>query len=132
MVVKDYGYDLISLDLKRLKRLKSLEKDLDVYFLAHKNSFYEHNLLSCKIADGRTTDGSIYWVCKERIVVTKPKTGASDGCRLWFVLLFKNPATVYYIRVLLYSAKEEVKYPKSLCYKKIKEILSSVVGGSGG
>lgn len=130
MVVKDYGYGLISSDLKRLKRFKSLEKDLDMYFLAHRNSFYEHKILSCKIADGRTTDGSVYWVCKERIVVTKPKTGASDGCRLWFVLLFKNPATIYYIRVLLYSAKEEGKYPKSICYKKILETLSYIISVS--
>ncbi len=37
MVFKDYGNNLISKDLRRLKKLGSLSDDLDLYFLVHKN-----------------------------------------------------------------------------------------------
>lgn len=127
MEIKDYGNSLISSDLKRLKKLRSLEKDLETYFIAHKNTLLENGLLSCKVADGKTPDGLIYWVCKERVIVTNPKTGASDGCRLWFLIIFESPIKAHYVKTLLYSAKEEKKYPKDKCYQIIKKALESIL-----
>ncbi len=126
MKINDYGNQIISSSLKRLKRLKSLEDDLNVYFKAHKNELQENGLLSCKIADGEGKNLR-YWVCKERIIITNPKTGSKDGCRLWFILIFLDPNTVFYVRTVLYSVKEEKAYPKSKCYEIVKETIEKIL-----
>lgn len=118
MEVKDFGNDLIRSDLKRLKKLKSLEKDLEKYFNAHANQLRSFGRLSCEIA---FHEG--YRVCKQRIAVASPRHSPSEGCRLWFVIT-KNGD---YIRCLLYSAKEEKNYKKSRCFRIVHEKLESLI-----
>lgn len=114
MEVKNFGNDLIRSDLKRLKKLKSLEKDLEKYFNAHTDQLRRFGRLSCEIAFHKG-----YRVCKQRIAVARPKLSPSKGCRLWFVITKSGR----YIRCLLYSAKEEKKYTKSKCFRIIHERL---------
>ncbi len=125
MPLRDHGNGLISKDLKRLKKLNSLVKDLDVYFIAHKNRIKEFGQLSCIKVQSKNKEGIRFWLCKERIKITSPKTSESNGCRLWFLVLFNNRQTVY-IRLLLYRAKEEPKYPKQVCMRLCKERLKEI------
>lgn len=117
MEIKDFGNDLIHSDLKRLKKLKSLEKDLEKYFNAHADQLKSFGRLSCEIA---FHEG--YRVCKQRIAVAYPRLSPSEGCRLWFVITKSGD----YIRCLLYSAKEEKKYTKSKCFRIIRERLEDL------
>jgi hypothetical protein len=125
MTIKNYGNDLINQDIKRLKKYKSLEKDLGVYFNYHTNLIDEQRNLPCIVNSGKTLQGDVYWVCKDRIKITKPKTSNRDGCRLWFMVLFKPNVTIY-IRILLYQAREENQYPTSICRKIVNERLESI------
>lgn len=122
MEIKDYGNNLIEPDIKGLKKYKSLEKDLEVYRKYHENQIGEQHNLSCMKFTGKTTYGDIFWVGKQRIKITKPKTSESNGCRLWFIVLFL-PKEILYIRILLYEVKDEKKYTKSVCLNTIKEKL---------
>jgi len=117
MEVKDFGNDLIRSDIKRLKKLKSLEQDLEKYFNAHAGQLRHFGQLSCEIA---FHEG--YRVCKQRIAVAHPRLSPSEGCRLWFVITKSGT----YIRCLLYSAKEEGKYTKSKCFRVIRERLENL------
>jgi len=118
MEIKDFGNNLIDPDIKRLKSLKSLKEDLNNYFTAHVNALNSSGRLSCQIASGEN-----YIVCKQRIAITKPRLSPSKGCRLWFVIT----PTGYYIRCLLYLAKEEKNYKKSTCFKIVKERLETIL-----
>lgn len=117
--VKDFGNSLIEPDIKRLKRLKSLQEDLGTYFTAHINQLETFGRLSCQI-----TADKEYVVCKERIAITRPRLSPSKGCRLWFVIT-RNSG--YYIRCLLYSASEEKTYQKSVCFKLVTERLETLL-----
>ena len=81
--------------------------------------------LSCRVYAGKNAYGDVFWMCKDRIKVTQPKTSESDGCRLWFMILFKGEKA-HYFRILLYEAQEEKNYPKSICLKVIKERLDLI------
>jgi hypothetical protein len=122
MEIRDYGNDLIAQDIKKLKKYKSLKKDLEVYKEYHINQILEENNLSCKKYSGKTTRGDVFWVGKQRIKITNPKTTESNGCRLWFMILFLPKETLY-LRMLLYEVKDEKNYPKSICLKTIEERL---------
>lgn len=120
MQLIDVGNSIIEGDLRRLrKRFRSLEEDLQNYFVLHKNTITEYSQLSCQI----TSDVN-YVVCKERIAIKNPKTSPSSGCRLWFVI---EKRSGQYIRCLLYAANEEDKYKKSDCFKIVKDVLTSIV-----
>ncbi|MBU4210480.1 hypothetical protein KKC08_00665 [Patescibacteria group bacterium] len=114
----DCGNDLILSDLKRLKKLKSLKEDLKKYFNYHQNQARNGGNLSCQIA---TNQG--FKICKQRVGTSNPKMSPSEGCRLWFVITQDG----YYVKCLLYSAKEEKKFPKRKCfdavYCKLSEFL---------
>lgn len=125
MIIENYGNDLINQDIKRLKKYKSLEKDLEVYFNYHSNLIEEQKNLSCIVDSGKTLQGDTYWICKDRIKITNPKTANSDGCRLWFMVLFKLNVTIY-IRILVYQAREKNKYPTTICRKIANERLASI------
>jgi len=118
MKIKDFGNSLIDSDIGRLKKLKSLEKDLDNYFITHVNQLNGSGRLSCQIASGKD-----YIVCKQRIAISKPKFPPSKGGRLWFVITRNG----YYIRCLLYMAKEEKNYKKSICFRIVKERLETIL-----
>lgn len=122
MEVRSYGNDLIDQDIKNLKKYKSLEKDLDIYEEYHTNQIQQDNNLSCRKYSGKTTKGDVFWVGKQRIKITNPRTTESNGCRLWFMILFL-PKEILYLRVLLYEVKDEKNYPKSICLKTIEERL---------
>lgn len=118
MPINNYGNDLIKPDIKRLKRLRSLKKDLDTYFVAHVNQLNSFGRLSCQIAAGKN-----YVVCKERIAISSPKISPSKGCRLWFVVTSSG----YYIRCLVYAAVEEKIYKKSLSFQIVRDKLSAIL-----
>lgn len=118
MEIKDFGNSLIEPDIKRLKSLKSLQEDLNNYFTAHANVLKSSGRLSCQIASGEN-----YIVCKQRITISRPKLSPSKGGRLWFVITH----TGHYIRCLLYLAKEEKKYKKSICFRIVKERLETIL-----
>lgn len=118
MDLVDFGNSLILKDIKRLKQIRSVEEDLETFFIKHKNTLTSFGKLSCEIA---STDQ--YIICKERVGFSNPQTPPSKGGRLWFAIT-KNG---HYIRCLLYIAKEEDKYPKSICFKIIKENLNVIL-----
>lgn len=124
MELIDKGYDLVKQDLKRLKRLRSIESDLKNYFKVHNDLWSKFNNVSGTIASGKN-----YIVIKERIATKDPKMTPSEGCRLWVVI---NTTTGDYYRCLLYSAKEEETYKKSVCFNivndKIKTLLANNLG----
>ena len=118
MQYTDFGYELVERDIKRLKKLKSLKEDLDIFYTAHTNQLNDFGRLSCEIAS--TPNYKIY---KDRIAVTNPFTPPSKGCRLWFVITKDG----FYIRCLIYQANEESKFTKSICFKAIKDRLSEIL-----
>lgn len=111
MDLQDFGFLLIKDDIKRLKGIRSLENDLNAFFIKHKNTIKDFGKLSCEI-----TQTPLYIICKERIPFTNPKTEPSKGGRLWFAIMKNNSK---YIRCLLYMAKEESSYSKSYCFKEV-------------
>ena len=116
-VTNKVGNELIASDLKRLKKINSLEKDLDTYFIAHQNTLSQFGHLSCEIAPCKD-----YIICKDRIATANPFRPPSKGGRLWFVITKSG----YYIRCLLYLADEEDTYKKSVCFKLVTERLNSI------
>ncbi|MFA6081217.1 MAG: hypothetical protein WC741_02305 [Patescibacteria group bacterium] len=120
MQIVDYGNYLIESDLKRLKKINSVEMDLQTYFTEHKNILSNFGKLSCEIA----VVGD-YKVCKERIAFSKPETIPSKGGRLWFVISKSG----FYVRCLLYLAKEEGQFKKSVCFKIVQEKIRYLIAG---
>lgn len=116
--LKHYGNSLIEHDIRRLKRFKSLIKDLEIYFGAHSNQYGELGRLSCQIANRPG-----YIVCKDRIKITTPITPPSKGGRLWFVI----SSSGYYIPCLLYAAVEEKNYKTSICFKTVTDRLKGIL-----
>ena len=120
MNIIDYGNSLIEGDIRRLKKIRSMDEDLQTFFIAHTNLLNSFGKLSCEIVGAGTKD---YIVCKERIRFSNPSTPPSNGGRLWFVVT-KNG---FYIRCLLYLAKEEKTYTKSVCFRIIKSNLERII-----
>ena len=88
----------------------------------HKNQIKTLGYSPCMIA--HTPD---YIVCKDRVATANPRLSTSKGCRLWFVLIKKGNEQFHYIRCLLYLAKEENHFPKSICFRTVKERLKTIL-----
>ncbi len=119
MELNDMGFDWIKEDLKRLKKYRSLKTDLINYFKIHNDSWTKYDSLSCIVAFGKN-----YVICKQRIGIKNPRQSPSEGGRLWFVI---DKTTGKYYRCLLYIAKEEPSYPKSVCFKTVNSLVKSLL-----
>ncbi len=122
MELNDTGFDLIKKDLKRLRKCRSMKADLENYFKIHNDSWTKYSNLSCIIAAGKN-----YVVCKDRVGIKNPKLSPSEGGRLWFVI---DKTTGKYYRCLLYIAKEEPSYPKSVCFEIVNSVVNSLFSGN--
>jgi hypothetical protein len=118
MELTDKGFGLIAGDIKRLKKFNSLTSDLENYFKIHNDSWKMYGNVSGVIASGKN-----YCIVKERVAIKSPKMCPSEGCRLWVVI---NTTTGDYYRCLLYSAKEEETYKKSICFNIVNEQIRSL------
>lgn len=108
---------LIDDDIKVLKKaIPSIEKDIEVRFIADSNKFNEFGAV-----DGFLQNVKGYTVHKHRLVTTQPQKVGKKGPRLW-VLIHKEKDV--YIQCLLYPVESEPQYPSRTCYKIIHERLA--------
>lgn len=118
MLLVDFGNSVISSDIRKLKRFRSIESDLDTLFTIHKNQYSEFSMVGCQLVSN-----SEFIICKDRVPITNPRTQPSKGGRLWFVIMKE---TGVYIRCLLYSANEEKDYQKSNCFRIVQDRLDLI------
>lgn len=111
----NFGNQLISSDLKRLKKIKSLEEDIESQFKMIRGKIFEINrpeLYTNRLGD------FILQVCyedikilvyKSRFVISDPKSkGTADGYRTVFGILQSDKKTTF-IPILVFIANEEGK-----------------------
>lgn len=115
----NFGYAVIQEDLKRLKKIESLTKDLDTAFNITNEAWIEHGV--CIDANRHIySDGEIHCY-KKRIPITSTNTSPAHGLRLIYALVKK----IHFVPLLLFSAKEEgfytLKTNKNIIKNRIKE-----------
>ena len=109
---------LIDDDFKALKKgIPSIEKDVNVRFIADSNKFNEFGAV-----DGFLQNVRGYTVHKHRLVTTQPRFVGKRGPRLWVLI---NKEKDVYIQCLLYPVESDPQYSKDTCYKIIHARLDA-------
>jgi len=127
----------IKSDLKRLKKIKSLEDDLENHFKIFRgkigeliNSEYNVPLAQAFLYETKVDSVSVYFY-KDRSATINPFMSPSSGLRIVFALFVKDRKPLKYVPFIVFLSKEEgdryncpdnKKYPlKSSSFKKIIE-----------
>jgi hypothetical protein len=127
----------IKTDLKRLKKIKSLETDLENHFKIFRgkvgeriNGEYNVPLAQAFLYETEVDSVKVYFY-KDRSATTNPFMSPRSGLRIVFALFVKDREILKYIPFIVFLAKEEGdryncpdnnKYPlKSSSFKKIIE-----------
>ncbi|MFA5134426.1 MAG: hypothetical protein WC505_01405 [Patescibacteria group bacterium] len=103
------GNQYIKRDLKRLKKFKSLEKDIQDKIKIIIGGLQDHQAsfssfpFSVFITKA-SLNGKEIWFYKARIGITSCRLSASNGCRLIFGYI---PADYIFVPILVYSASDE-------------------------
>jgi hypothetical protein len=122
----EYGSTgLITQDLRRLKKWRSLEDDVKNHYKMWAGRLSDEILRSvfnyplCEHITKKVSGGEEINFYKMRVGISNPRISSSGGCRLVFGILLRSKK---FIPVLLYAACEEGKfYPingKKICLKK--------------
>ena len=113
MLVEDFEYSgtgLIAQDLRRLKRWRSLEGDVENHYKIWTGELTDAILQSvfnypkCEFITKKAIKDEEINFYKMRVGVSNPRIPPSGGCRLVFGILLKSKK---FIPVLLYAACEE-------------------------
>lgn len=114
------GVELIEEDLRRLKKLSSLETDIHEYFPLVKGSFENYGF--CRDRNDFIFGVDGFLDCyKTRLRITDPFSPPSKGCRLFYLVTIES----HFVPVLVYRASEERNYPISVSRRIIKERIDN-------
>lgn len=110
------GVELIEEDLRRLKKLSSLENDIREYFPLVRGSFESYGFCRDKNDFIFGVEGLLDCY-KTRLRITDPFLSPSKGCRLFYIVTTGS----HFVPILVYRASEESSYPISASRRIIKE-----------
>ena len=106
----------IKRDIKRLKRINSLEVDVENHYKIFRGKVteritnaYEVPLAQAYLYEVDLDEGTKVLFYKDRCATTNPKLTPSEGLRIVFGLYVKDHKPIKYIPFLVFSAKEEKK-----------------------
>lgn len=101
-------------DIKRLKKIHSLEKDLENHYKIFRGkvterimSEYQVPLAQALLYKIELRDGIKVFFYKDRCAITEPKMSPSEGLRIVFALYFRNGTPFKYVPFIAFLAKEE-------------------------
>ncbi len=101
-------------DIKRLKKLHSLEKDLENHYKIFRgkineriNSEYQVPLAQAFLYKVELPDNVKVFFYKDRCAVTNPRMSPSEGLRIIFGMYIKDKKPLKYVPFIVFTAKEE-------------------------
>lgn len=125
-------------DIKRLKKIRSLEIDLENHFKIFRGKVNEKIASEYQVPLAQAflykveIDGVKIFFYKDRCAITNPRMSPSEGLRIVFALYVKDQKPIKYVPFIVFTAKEEgdkyhcpngKKYPlKKAHFKDIIEI----------
>lgn len=120
------GVELIEEDLRRLKKLSSLENDIREYFPLVRGSFESYGFCRDKNDFIFGVDGLLDCY-KTRLRITDPFLPPAKGCRLFYLVTTES----HFVPILVYRASEESDYPISVSRRIVKERINSWLDSTG-
>lgn len=103
-------------DIKRLKKIRSIEKDLESHYKIFRGkvrerieSEYKVPLVQAFLYKTELEDGIEIFFYKDRCAITNPKMSPSQGLRIVFALYVKNQKPLKYVPFIIFLASEEGK-----------------------
>ena len=106
----------VARDLKRLKKIHSLEEDLKNHFTIFRGrvseritSEYQVPLAQAMLHKEDLGEGIVVYFYKDRSAITNPKMSPAEGLRIIFGLYIKDRKPIKYVPFIVFTAKEEGK-----------------------
>ncbi len=101
-------------DIKRLKKISSLEKDLENHYKIFRGkitekiaSEYQVPLAQAFLYKVENNDGTKVFFFKDRCAITNPRMSPGEGLRIVFALYVKDGIPLRYTPFIVFLAREE-------------------------